>query len=340
MTSAALDRILAVLVLAMAATGLATLRLGHPSGAWLYVVHGVLAGALAAAVALKLRRSVPRALAARRFVRLALALVVSLTAAAALTGGWLSVASGELIWLDAGAIGRLTVLTLHAWIGLALVPIVVLHLLPRRWRLLRPGRSAVAAGRRVMSRRALLAGGLLGLAGVAAYGATAGIDRWRGGERRFTGSRWLPAGSVPPATTFFGEGPPPVEAASWRLQVLGRVDRPRTLSLADLRELGEVEQSAVLDCTSGWAVDTPWRGTPLRAVVEAAGMADGAREIVVRSATGWSAAFAADQLDGLLLAWEVAGQPLPVGNGAPVRLVVPDRRGLDWVKWVESVEVG
>jgi DMSO/TMAO reductase YedYZ molybdopterin-dependent catalytic subunit len=40
-----------------------------------------------------------------------------------------------------------------------------------------------------------------------------------------------------------------------------------------------------------------------------------------------------------LLATAVAGEPLGIGNGAPVRLVVPDRRGLDWVKWVTEVEV-
>src|SRR5215218_2508139 len=147
MTSASLDRLLALLVLAMAMTGLATLRFGHPTGAWLYVVHGLIAGALAAAVGLKLRHSVPRALAARRFLRLGLALLVTFAVAAALTGGWLWVASGELVSVEAGSLGRLTVLTLHAWVGLALVPLVVVHLLPRRWRLLRPHRRRRSPGR-------------------------------------------------------------------------------------------------------------------------------------------------------------------------------------------------
>jgi DMSO/TMAO reductase YedYZ molybdopterin-dependent catalytic subunit len=40
-----------------------------------------------------------------------------------------------------------------------------------------------------------------------------------------------------------------------------------------------------------------------------------------------------------LLATGVAGQPLPLANGAPCRLVAPDRRGLEWVKWVTRVEV-
>jgi DMSO/TMAO reductase YedYZ molybdopterin-dependent catalytic subunit len=30
---------------------------------------------------------------------------------------------------------------------------------------------------------------------------------------------------------------------------------------------------------------------------------------------------------------------LPAANGAPCRLVVPGRRGLDWVKWVSEIQV-
>ena len=46
------------------------------------------------------------------------------------------------------------------------------------------------------------------------------------------------------------------------------------------------------------------------------------------------------ELDGALLATHVAGQPLPRANGAPLRLVAPNRRGLDWIKWIDEVEVG
>lgn len=83
MTTVALDRLLAILVVAMAATGLLSLRSGAPTGAWVFVLHGVLGGSLAAAVALKLWRSVPRARRARRAGRLALGLVVALMASAA-----------------------------------------------------------------------------------------------------------------------------------------------------------------------------------------------------------------------------------------------------------------
>ena len=59
----------------------------------------------------------------------------------------------------------------------------------------------------------------------------------------------------------------------------------------------------------------------------------------VRSVTGWSTVLGADEARDALLATTVGGAPLPALNGAPCRLVVPGRRGLDWVKWVDEVSL-
>lgn len=107
------------------------------------------------------------------------------------------------------------------------------------------------------------------------------------------------------------------------------------MSLDELRARGEVELSAVLDCTSGWAVETVWRGVPLAAIIDIPERGS----MRVRSVTGWSTVITADEARRSLLATEVAGRPLLPGNGAPCRLVVPDRRGLDWVKWVAEVSL-
>jgi Oxidoreductase molybdopterin binding domain len=319
MSHAALDRVLAVLVIAMAGTGLLALRAGTPGSSWVFPVHGLLGGALLAATVWKLWRSGSRAIAAGRWRRLALALAVALLVVGALTGGFLWVAGGELL-----TVGSLTVLTLHAWLGLLLVPVVVVHLLPHRWRVVS------AAPRAGVTRRTLLASGGLALAGVAAFGVTALLDGIRGGTRRFTGSRWLPAGGIPPSTTFYGEGPPEIDVDRWRLTV-----GDRRLGLADLRALGEVDRIAVLDCTSGWALETTWRGVPLPAVLAIPDRGS----LRISSVTGWSTVLTAEEARAALLATGVAGGPLPVANGAPCRLVIPSRRGLDWVKWVTQVEV-
>ncbi len=55
--------------------------------------------------------------------------------------------------------------------------------------------------------------------------------------------------------------------------------------------------------------------------------------------TGWNVSLDRGEIDGALLATHVADGPLPAANGAPLRLVAPRRRGLDWIKWVETIEV-
>jgi DMSO/TMAO reductase YedYZ molybdopterin-dependent catalytic subunit len=322
---------LAVLVFAMAGTGLMALRAGAPESAWVFTVHGLLGGALLAAVVWKLGRSVPRAFSAGRWRSLALALLVALLVVATLTGGFLWIAAGRSL-----VVGMWTVLTLHAWLGLLLLPLLVLHLLPRRWRLLRPG--GLGATSRRLSRRSFLVMGGLAVAGLGVFASGRLIELARGGEHRFTGSRWLPSGGVPPATTFYGEGPPSIDPDAWRLTAIAADGRRRSLGLADLEALGMVERSAVLDCTSGWALETTWRGVPLLAVLEAAGAPPlSGRGVRVTSITGWTTVLSSDEASRALLATDVAGRPLPSANGAPCRLVVPGRRGLDWVKWVGEV---
>jgi hypothetical protein len=330
MSTAALDRLLAVLLVAQLASGLLTLRAGVPATAPLFWLHGLLGGALLVAAVEKLRRSIGPAVRHRRWRRLALGAALTGLVAAALAGGFAWVASGR-IW----SIGPWTILTLHVWAALAIIPVAAAHLVPRRWRLLRPGPLAPR-----MSRRTLLATAAIGALGALAWGAANLSDLLRGGERRFTGSRPLPDGGIPPPTTFYGEGVPPIDPDTWRLRVTGEVATPLSLDLAGLAAVGDEERSATLDCTSGWVMTTDWRGVPLRALLDAAGVTQAEPFVKVRSVTGWMVRLEPADLDGALLATHVAGRPLPTANGAPCRLVAPRRRGLDWIKWVDRVEVG
>jgi DMSO/TMAO reductase YedYZ molybdopterin-dependent catalytic subunit len=333
MSTVALDRLLAILLAAQLATGLLTLRAGVPATLPLFILHGLLGGTLLAAIGLKLARSVPVAWRRRRWGRVSLGGLLAFGALAAVGGGFAWVASGRIL-----SVGPWTVLTLHVWAALALVPILAVHLLPHRWRLLRPRNRPRSPGGR-LPRRAFLAGGALALAGAGAVVAANVLDRVRGGVRRFTGSRWLPDGGVPPPTTFYGEGAPTIDAQAWRLRVTGAVANDLELDLDELAAIGEVERSAVLDCTSGWALRTSWHGVPLGAVLEAAGPRRAMPRVRIASVTGWNVILEPHELGDALLATRVAGDPLPVANGAPCRLVAPTRRGLDWIKWVDEVRV-
>src|ERR671914_1489703 len=145
MSSAALDRLLAILLVAQLAGGLLTLRSGVPATAPLFWFHGFIGGALLIAAVEKLRRSVGPAVRQRRWGRLALGALLALLVAAALAGGFTWVASGRIL-----SIGPWTILTLHVWASLAAMPVVLFHLLPRRWRLLRPRRGGPHLSRRTL----------------------------------------------------------------------------------------------------------------------------------------------------------------------------------------------
>ncbi len=161
---------------------------------------------------------------------------------------------------------------------------------------------------------------------------------------------------------------PEVDPAAWRLTIGGLVERPRELTLDELRRRTAVEAVVTMECAGNgrahldprpfsqpWidgAVGTArWRGTPLRPLLEEAGVLDGAVEIVFtaldwgtesggpREPFGRSLAVADALLrDDILLAYEIDGRPLPPQHGFPLRLLVPGWYGMASVKWLAAID--
>ncbi|MDP8904122.1 MAG: hypothetical protein M3N29_02185, partial [Chloroflexota bacterium] len=134
MSEAALNRLLAALLVAVLASGVLTWRAGSPDTWWLYAFHGLSAGVLLAASALKLRRSLPRALAGQRRRRLAIGLPLAVGTLTSLAIGFAWVAGGTYV-----EIGPWTLLGWHGIVAWAILGLIAVHLLiGGRWRLLRP----------------------------------------------------------------------------------------------------------------------------------------------------------------------------------------------------------
>lgn len=154
--------------------------------------------------------------------------------------------------------------------------------------------------------------------------------------------------------------PPKLQAHEWRVRIDGRVKRPLTLDLNQLRMLPSQTHEVWLECAGNsrrrfhppgegnqWddqAVgNAVFTGVPLRVVLEQAGVEDDAIEVV---ATGHDSESFQRSLPldvamhpEVLLAIEMNGEPIPPPNGGPVRLIVPRWAGIASVKWPARIEL-
>ena len=158
---------------------------------------------------------------------------------------------------------------------------------------------------------------------------------------------------------------PKVDAETWQLEVGGLVEKPLVLTLADVKARPARTMPVTLECAgNGRALIEPrplsqpwlegavgtaeWTGTPLAPLLEEAGLAAEAQEIVfsgldrgiqgdVEHAYERSLPVAEAQRDEMLLAYEINGQPLPPQHGFPLRLIVPGWYGMTHVKWLSSI---
>jgi DMSO/TMAO reductase YedYZ molybdopterin-dependent catalytic subunit len=160
-----------------------------------------------------------------------------------------------------------------------------------------------------------------------------------------------------------------LEPTTWRLQVGGLVERPLSLSLRDIQRLPAHREVVTLECAGNgrayldppvegekwqWgAVSTAeWTGVPLAEVLDRAGVRSGAKEVAFRGAdsgtiAGRDGAVSFERslkLDdardsGILLAYAMNGEALPIQHGYPLRLIVPGWYGVASVKWLAAIDI-
>ncbi len=133
--------------------------------------------------------------------------------------------------------------------------------------------------------------------------------------------------------------------ADWRVEVGGLVDRPLSLSVADLGAMPQRAQITRHDCVEGWSAIGKWQGPMLGNVLKAAGVRSSARFIVFTCADIYRGAPYYESIDLVdafhpqtILAWAMNDQRLSVGHGAPVRLRVERQLGYKHAKYVTKID--
>jgi DMSO/TMAO reductase YedYZ molybdopterin-dependent catalytic subunit len=183
-------------------------------------------------------------------------------------------------------------------------------------------------------------------------------------DRRFFNTQTISGPLTPPNQFFTTQhyGHPTIDPAAFRLKVSGLVDRPASLSIDELRKMGNTELLAGFECSGnrrpvqGLIGNGRWTGVPLKTVLDHAGVKANAREIVFFGADRGSedvdfrgTAYKVEQQYGRslardkalsaepFLAYALNGEPLTVHQGSPLRLIVPGWYGAPNVKWLSEI---
>ena len=160
--------------------------------------------------------------------------------------------------------------------------------------------------------------------------------------------------------------PHAIDPDAFRLEIDGKVKKPLTLSLEDLKAMPAVEVVAVNQCSgnsrgffeprvaggqlgNGAMGNARWKGVRLKTVLDKAGVAAGARQVVLQgldkpvlgATPDFAKALDVDHArDGeVMLAYAMNGAELPWLNGYPLRVVVPGYYGTYWMKHVNQITV-
>ena len=135
----------------------------------------------------------------------------------------------------------------------------------------------------------------------------------------------------------------------WRLVIDGLVEEPLSLSLDDLRAASTRTQITRHDCVEGWSAIGKWTGARLAPLLDRAKPKPEARYLVFHCADNTydnprnpKYYESIDLVDAYheqtILAYELNDEPLPMQNGAPVRLRVERQLGYKHAKYVMRIE--
>lgn len=134
----------------------------------------------------------------------------------------------------------------------------------------------------------------------------------------------------------------------YRLQIGGLVAHPTSYSLDDLMALPSRTQITRHDCVEGWSAIGKWKGAQLSRVLEQVKPLPSAKYVVF---------YCADPMDAIgtryyesidmedawhpqtLLAYELNDEPLPIDNGAPIRVRVERQLGYKMAKYIMQIQL-
>jgi DMSO/TMAO reductase YedYZ molybdopterin-dependent catalytic subunit len=136
-------------------------------------------------------------------------------------------------------------------------------------------------------------------------------------------------------------GPQTIGLETYRLDVSGLVDTPRTYTYEQVLRHPKYSKVVVLNCVEGWSVKILWEGVLVEDLLAEAGVKPEAVTVIFQAEDGYTTslplAYIIDR--NILLASTMNGVALPPERGFPFQVVAEDKLGYKWAKWVTKIEL-
>lgn len=132
---------------------------------------------------------------------------------------------------------------------------------------------------------------------------------------------------------------PIIPPDEYRLIIDGEVNQPLSLKLTEIQTLPLTSMIIRHVCVEGWAAIVQWGGVRLRELIAIAQPKPSVKYVYFTSADGYYSSWdiASAVHPQTLMAYQKNGEPLPIENGAPLRLAAPIKLGYKQSKWVTRI---
>ncbi len=167
--------------------------------------------------------------------------------------------------------------------------------------------------------------------------SSATLARYRENEiQSYQGARLDPA--VGPRDNSIN-GVQQVDIETYTLGINGLVEKPQTLTYADVLALPAYERLITLHCVEGWDATVLWKGVLLADLLALAGVQPEAVTVIFGATDGYTTSLPLQMIldNQLILAYQANGIDLPPEMGYPFIVVAEDKLGYKWARWVNRI---
>jgi len=138
---------------------------------------------------------------------------------------------------------------------------------------------------------------------------------------------------------------PEIDTKEWKLEITGLVEEPIELNYEQILVMPQESIFATLETISnppgGSSIgNAVWTGVPFEHILDLVEVESSVIKVAFFCDDGYSTSITIDEAmeEGVILAYKMNGQTLSAEHGFPVRMVVPEKYGMKWPKWINKIE--